>query len=753
MPTERPSPPIDHPTTSDVSLAPPSLSPSVEPPRLGILAKLLGTTAIAVGAAVLSLSAYFSAQQLAQQETALQRRARVYGELVSEQAKSSVAFTDRETAREVLQAVTRDHSVTGIAIFTEHGLLHMEGQLSRVALAASRLAGTQLFSLPESYLAVAPIQSLEGPQGRVVFELSKRELLVAQRAVIVGSLFAGLFSLSCALALGWLLSRSLARRVKTIALATSAVATGDLSREPIIDPTRDEVGVLARGFNTMVRQLRALLAQMQKSAREEKQRLEWLVRERTHALDARNAELRLVMDNVDQGFFTVSRAGKMSDERSACVAHWFGEPVPGQDFFEYLERVAPKRSATFQFCFEQLFDGFLPVDVCLGQFPERIEVADRTYKFQVRPIFTEGEHFEQVLMVISDITPVIERERAEAEERETIALFSKLVKDRQGVIDFFDDTSHIVEEIKASREELASFRRHVHTLKGNAGLFGLTSIVGACHDLEEALEGEHSVDRDRFEHLLEAVRRLTIRFKEFLGDTSGTRFVLEQQDRDELLQAIEQSAPKDNLRKLVLSWENESIRTRLSRAAEQLQALAGRLGKDPMTVHIECQAIRQPHNDWQPLWSQLAHVLRNAVDHGIELPDERRVAGKPAISTVTLRGRSDQGQLLIEVEDSGRGIDWSRVETKARELGILAGPCGDRDRLSEVLFAAGFSTKAQANDVSGRGVGLAALYETVKARGGRISIESELGRGTRFTVHWPQAQNDNSLRDTRYLSA
>lgn len=136
----------------------------------------------------------------------------------------------------------------------------------------------------------------------------------------------------------------------------------------------------------------------------------------------------------------------------------------------------------------------------------------------------------------------------------------------------------------------------------------------------------------------------------------------------------------------------------------------------------------------------LIHLLRNSVDHGIEPPDARAAAGKPAEGKVTLAARHEENHIVIEIEDDGRGMDPHRLKQSAIQKGLLteaaAGAMGDRDALG-LIFASGFSTAAVLSDISGRGVGMDIVRSNLEKVGGRILIDSELGRGSRFTIHLP----------------
>ncbi len=136
----------------------------------------------------------------------------------------------------------------------------------------------------------------------------------------------------------------------------------------------------------------------------------------------------------------------------------------------------------------------------------------------------------------------------------------------------------------------------------------------------------------------------------------------------------------------------------------------------------------------------LIHLLRNSVDHGIEPPDARAAVGKPAEGRVTLAARHEENHIVIEITDDGRGMDPARLKESAIRKGLLteaaAGAMGDRDALG-LIFASGFSTAAALTDVSGRGVGMDIVKSNLEKVGGRILIDSAVGRGSRFTIHLP----------------
>jgi chemosensory pili system protein ChpA (sensor histidine kinase/response regulator) len=134
----------------------------------------------------------------------------------------------------------------------------------------------------------------------------------------------------------------------------------------------------------------------------------------------------------------------------------------------------------------------------------------------------------------------------------------------------------------------------------------------------------------------------------------------------------------------------------------------------------------------------LEHMLRNAVDHGIEPAEQRRAHGKADAGRIDLRLSREGGDVVIEISDDGAGIDVDRVRAKAVERGLMAADANLRDdEISQFVLAPGFTTARSVTQISGRGVGMDVVHSEVKQLGGSISINSQPGRGTRFVVRVP----------------
>lgn len=136
----------------------------------------------------------------------------------------------------------------------------------------------------------------------------------------------------------------------------------------------------------------------------------------------------------------------------------------------------------------------------------------------------------------------------------------------------------------------------------------------------------------------------------------------------------------------------------------------------------------------------LVHLVRNAVDHGIETPEERVAAGKSETGRIRLAAWREKNNIIIELEDDGKGLDVEKIKQKAIERGIVTQTEADsmsEDELKMLIFAPGFSTKDEATEISGRGVGMDVVKTTVERLGGSVRISSKKGVGTRIRIHLP----------------
>jgi signal transduction histidine kinase len=231
--------------------------------RGSIITKLIGLAALPIAAIIGFLVYYFPAQQIAQLTADQERRAQTYADLLADELRSAVAFSDRETAREVLTSLRADPQAVSTSLFAADGkILYQHGAPSAwVQRASAGVAQKRMFSGGDRVATVVPVVSLEGPRGTLVIELSTRELRARERTVIRTAVLLGAAALVFGVLASWWIARSLVRRLRAINDVARTVAAGGDGRVEI--HTRDELGELATSFNNMVRRLRRTQAKLE----------------------------------------------------------------------------------------------------------------------------------------------------------------------------------------------------------------------------------------------------------------------------------------------------------------------------------------------------------------------------------------------------------------------------------------------------------------------------------------------------------
>ncbi|MGF1553522.1 MAG: chemotaxis protein CheA [Paracoccaceae bacterium] len=191
------------------------------------------------------------------------------------------------------------------------------------------------------------------------------------------------------------------------------------------------------------------------------------------------------------------------------------------------------------------------------------------------------------------------------------------------------------------------------------------------------------------------------------------------------------------LRDSTLSLRMLPVDTVFSRFRRVVRDLSAELGKE-VTLEIDGAETEIDKSVLDRLSEPLVHMIRNAIDHGLEDARTRRAAGKPAAGLLRLSARQEGGEVTIAIEDDGRGLDAEAIRRRAAERGLIGADERPPDAvLHQLIFAPGFSTAETLSSVSGRGVGMDAVRSAVEALRGKIDVDTAAGRGTRVTLSIP----------------
>ncbi len=278
-----------------------------------------------------------------------------------------------------------------------------------------------------------------------------------------------------------------------------------------------------------------------------------------------------------------------------------------------------------------------------------------------------------------------------------------------------------------SKGEAVSLVR-LHTAKGEARTLGFNALAAKIHEIESSINSAKPV-KPQIESIWDDVQELRTIGCQILGWGSRS---LEEMQTYRLVDSIVSAAmsgmalPEDVLQRTRLFLPRPSaIVTEMQRV---IQIVAGRVGKLTPALKIELSGSHEEpclfKAGAESLRESLLHIFSNAVDHGIELPSERRMCGKSESGTITVTISRDDAFVKIVVVDDGRGFDLERIQTKAVKQGFLVSAMDQApSEIVTIVMAEGFSTKDQASEISGRGVGLKAAVEATVKAGGTITIE------------------------------
>ncbi|KOX93490.1 chemotaxis protein CheA [Haloarcula rubripromontorii] len=263
----------------------------------------------------------------------------------------------------------------------------------------------------------------------------------------------------------------------------------------------------------------------------------------------------------------------------------------------------------------------------------------------------------------------------------------------------------------------------------------------ASADPDPGAEEEHSVDEiksvrvdvDQLDDLHGLVEQLvTSRIKLRRG--------VEQNNLDSTSETLnELDKITANLQNTVMDMRLIPLKKVVGKFPRLVRDLARELDKD-IEFDIEGEDIELDRTILTEISDPLMHILRNAVDHGIEPPEEREQAGKPRTGHITLRASRERDHVIIEVEDDGAGLDVDGIREKAIEKGVRSPEeldAMDDSAVYDLVFHPGFSTADEVTDTSGRGVGMDVVHDTVSQLDGSVSVDSEPGEGTTVSLRLP----------------
>ena len=643
--------------------------------RLKLMGMLMGVCAAALVLACVSFVAYDSSSS----KELKFRNMSVLSEAIADAAYGPSAFEDAESAKTVLSTLDSEPTAERAALYVEGGKRLLAGWGDAAKLPEAVPDGAESGYEETSLTIVQPVEKDGTQVGLLWVELSTEDLRARTEAffgiaikVLLGALFLAFVTVM-------FLHRIISHPVNELASAARQVReTADYSLRAK-KVSSDELGMLTDAFNEML----ASAEQRERELEEYQHGLEEKVAQRTAALDAKNREMTAILDNVDQGFAMVEPDGALAEGRSAAFDRWFGAPEPGRSFAEHMQASSVAFAEWFALGLDEVVNGFLPREISLSQLPNSFEHQGRSYSFDYKPLL-DGEDVQKLLVVSNDVTEKLRREGEEAKQREYAQIFDHFVKDGAGLLEFYDEAKALMEKVMdpVFRQDFDQLKRAVHTVKGNCSLYGVESVAAIAHELETSMAESGALPSDEaLDHLHEAWVAVADQVHKMVGrkrEMVEVPIAIHQ----ELVDALRGGLSADEGAKKLESWRHEAMTQRLDRVAAQVKALAKRMQKGTVDVQIMDNAVRLPPERWAPFWAAFAHVVRNAVDHGLEAKADKLARGDleppPNHPHHDRSGRrdsgGDRGQRPGHLVGAGRGESEGDGHRRRHHPGLEGGP-------------------------------------------------------------------------------
>ncbi len=338
-----------------------------------------------------------------------------------------------------------------------------------------------------------------------------------------------------------------------------------------------------------------------------------------------------------------------------------------------------------------------------------------------------GKSLEEILEEIILLPP------EERPDMSVIEKLEKLIAEGKDITDFIKKKE---KEVVEKREELKEVPKET---------FQTPNSNGSKPEKKEKKEKKEEViriDVNRVETLMNLVGELVLDRNRIvrLAYTNLTGVEKSEEGIEDLMEAITGlSRTVSDLQDAVMKLRMQPVKRVFSKFPRIVRDLAKKLNKK-VQLELEGEETEIDRSILDKIEEPLIHLVRNAIDHGIETPEERVAKGKSETGTIKLAAYQEGDRIILLIEDDGRGIDVEKVKRKAIEKGLItpeqAANLSDKEAY-ELILMPGFSTAEQVSDVSGRGVGMDVVASTVHSLRGSIEIESELGKGTRIYMKLP----------------
>ncbi|MBF0351459.1 MAG: Hpt domain-containing protein [SAR324 cluster bacterium] len=505
---------------------------------------------------------------------------------------------------------------------------------------------------------------------------------------------------------------------------------------------------------------------MMRIIQEQNEHLEQKVWERTSQLRAKTNDILSILENIPEGVLTVLEDFTIHPEYSKHLEDILGtNDISGKNIIDLVfhDIGSDARSGLDaslgsilgqDVIFFEANNHYLANEIEFKAFDGR----NKTLELSWAPICSEEETVEKLLISIRDVTELRQLQESAREHKRELEIigqilavsaekFSEFVK---SAYEFLEGNEKIIQANYHDKnvDVLSELFRNMHTIKGNARTYGFLHLTNTVHEAEEKYNHlRNNPDAEWQPDVLLADLKLvgtlieeydTVNSKKLgrkgPGRIGDDKFLLVEKGRVgsalNYLSEIENlnvQQLKDHIlvaRCFLQSIGSESLREILSGVLDSANKMAVELGKPEPVITIEDQNIYIKNPVYGLMRNAFGHIIRNSLDHGLELPEERLNKGKPAQGNILVKLTTENRQLRIVYTDDGRGLNVGKIRKKAMKNQLIH----DTDQLSDydiaqLIFSSGLSTAEQVTEISGRGVGMDAVKKFFEKEKGSVEVE------------------------------
>ena len=472
------------------------------------------------------------------------------------------------------------------------------------------------------------------------------------------------------------------------------------------------------------------------------------VQSQTGKISRQNQDLTTLLENLEEGFMIIDQKGMVQEGASKITQSFFKMKTENKLFSSILSLTKVEKEHFEKWC-HHIWGGKMLFRDLVGLGPSFYDKQKNQFiKLEYRPIYSKKNKVDKLICIASDITKVRDLELKANLEKDQSKMMLLILDRPLHFLDLIDDTREFLDTILYQRKiplEETLFRL-VHTLKARFSNFKITPLSIFIHSFEEYLLKNEKSDKEIIiKKVSDFERVLTFFLKENQQLVRAANLTAKSVSDSQQMRSSEvKKYLYDNLNDFLRSFNEKFILKSFSSSLrdyiQSTKELAEQQDKKINIILEDCN-IRVDLDKYAGFFSSCIHLFRNAIDHGLEDPKTRKQKNKSETGLITLSfSETEDGYIEMRFKDDGVGIHPGVVKNTMLKMGRRSHEelekLNDKEVI-QLIFLQGLSTKEETTGISGRGIGLDAVYDEAQKLGGHSEVLSKIDEGTTFIFKLP----------------